>query len=306
MMKVAVADGVDSGGQKNWCISRPVGFGYSLVLSLLQPAIAFAQATPAQATPAQATPAQATPAQSATSVDSVSSSDSDVTNAPPAIPATIPAAIAPTSTPIDVTVPKPANVSTDDRLGPSYVPGAPLSSSVAVSPLPQSASSSGCQCHCDDARHSAVEPQGDPYRRLAGYGWQIALGDATNLAVHLIAVAATEQNFFDGPMPYTFFGTYLAVGPLIHVAHGRTNRAGHSLGLRATTPIALGLLGMLISPNHAPWFGAAGMVGSAAVDAISFGRGDYAGMSMDNQGRAIYPWIQRETRTAGVRMAWSF
>jgi hypothetical protein len=192
-------------------------------------------------------------------------------------------------------------------------PNAPMSDSVAVqvpvatSPLPPPVKEN-CSCPCNSSKSGPLEAPIDPFQRKRGYGWQLAVADAANLSVHLVAGFANDKKWIDGPIPYTFIGTYVLSGPIVHLANGRLSQAGKSLGVRMVTPLVFGLLGSLVSTSEKAVAGTilTGMAAGAVFDAWVLGRGDYVGVQTSRRGLTLSPWLHRDNRAVGAQMTWVY
>jgi hypothetical protein len=211
----------------------------------------------------------------------------------------------------------PATVSTETEVAQPTVtrPEAPKSVSseskaaniAAVTPLPPPALEN-CSCPCNVGKSASVEAPVDPFERKRGYGWQLAVADTANLSVHLVAGFANDKKWIDGPIPYTFIGTYVLSGPIVHLANGRLSQAGKSLGVRVVTPLVFGLLGSLVSTSERTVAGTilAGMSAGAVFDAWVLGRGDYVGVRTSRRGPMLSPWLLRDNHTVGAQIAWAY
>ena len=177
----------------------------------------------------------------------------------------------------------------------------------ATPPLPPPALEN-CSCPCNVGKSASVEAPVDPFERKRGYWWQLAVADTANLSVHLVAGFANDKKWIDGPIPYTFIGTYVLSGPIVHLANGRLSQAGKSLGVRVVTPLVFGLLGSLVSTSERTVAGTilAGMSAGAVFDAWVLGRGDYIGVRTSRRGPMLSPWLLRDNHAVGAQIAWAY
>jgi hypothetical protein len=131
----------------------------------------------------------------------------------------------------------------------------------------------------------------------------------TNINVHLLAATAFHHSErFDGIWPYTFAGGYLLGGPIVHAAHGRAARAGHSLGVRVAVPIAFALIGPLIMPSDEAIaiLNGVGLVSAMVFDAVVLGRGNIVGVKDGRNVPSIRPWVEPRAGRTGVHASWAF
>lgn len=145
--------------------------------------------------------------------------------------------------------------------------------------------------------------------RESGYGLTIAAVDLTNVGVHLLAAAAFHHSDrFDEIWPYTFAGGYLLGGPIVHAAHGRAARVGHSLGVRVVVPLTFALIGGLFIPSDegVAIVDGVGLVSAMVFDAAVLGRGNIVGVQDGRNAPSIRPWVEPRVGRTGVYASWAF
>jgi len=177
-----------------------------------------------------------------------------------------------------------------------------------VGPTPRPSTATDCPCPCNAVKAEPLQAPIDLYQRKPGYGWQIAVTDLANVSVHFIAGFANDKKWVDGPIPYTFAGTYLLSGPIIHLANGRPGYAAKSLGVRVVAPLVLALVGGLTGPSEKMAAGglALGFASAAVFDAAVLGRGDYVGVQTSRRFPMLRASVERGGRSVLAQLAWTY
>lgn len=142
------------------------------------------------------------------------------------------------------------------------------------------------------------------------YGWEPLLIDAGAFGIGVVGLAAESA-----PIAMIGYGTWIASGPTVHLAHGSSARALGSLGMRLSLPVVGAAAGCELFGADDPWFGClggvatgfvAGMALASVADAAAVAWGSAPTTSDAARPARITPTILAAGGVRGLALAGAF